>query len=225
MAKIKTVFAVPIQGNFCVFSAPSPTSSSCSSLSPSLPPPPHAISHPPTAPAPIGMPQARNTTNLMGRTIILRSAAAEAEQVDADADAFLINRALERFTLRMECARRLAWFNGFIDIRSIFLEIWPSIGRSIHHEAGITSKVDAKHESSLSIYLTHRSISPSPATHLPRARIQEKTFFPLGCLCPSLDYHHFGSRLYSPNPILLLQISIIYHGIPSLIYLSLDTNS
>jgi hypothetical protein len=43
----------------------------------------------------------------MGRTIILRSAAAEAEKVDVDAGALLINRA-ERFARRMERARRLA---------------------------------------------------------------------------------------------------------------------
>jgi len=46
------------------------------------------------------MPQAHNPTSLIGRTIVLRSAA-------ADADAFLINRA-EQFTLRMERAREVA---------------------------------------------------------------------------------------------------------------------
>lgn len=62
------------------------------------------------APAPLAMPRAHIPTSLMGRTIILRSPAAEAEaeaEVDVDADTLPINRA-ERFALRMEHARRLA---------------------------------------------------------------------------------------------------------------------
>lgn len=57
------------------------------------------------APSPLTTPQAHNPTTLMGRTIILRSAVAEAEAVDFDADA-IPNRA-ERFALRMKYARRL----------------------------------------------------------------------------------------------------------------------
>ena len=61
------------------------------------------------APAPVAMPQAHVPTSLMGRTIILRSPAAEAEavEVNIDTDALPINRA-ERFALRMERARKLA---------------------------------------------------------------------------------------------------------------------
>ena len=54
------------------------------------------------APAPLAVPQV--PTSLLGRTIILRSAAAEA--VDADADT-IPNRA-ERFALRMKHARKPA---------------------------------------------------------------------------------------------------------------------
>lgn len=66
---------------------------------------PIASPNPIAAPAPLAMPQAYNPTSLMGRTIILRSPAAEAEAVDLDA--LPIKRA-ERFALRMERARRLA---------------------------------------------------------------------------------------------------------------------
>ncbi|KIM49596.1 hypothetical protein M413DRAFT_21784 [Hebeloma cylindrosporum] len=64
---------------------------------------------PVAAPAALAMPQAHNPTSLMGRTIILRSPAAESEAVEADVDndALPINRA-ERFARRMERARRLA---------------------------------------------------------------------------------------------------------------------
>jgi hypothetical protein len=57
------------------------------------------------SPAPLAMPQAHIPTSLMGRTIILRSAGAEAEEVD-NVDA-IPNRA-ERFALRMKHAGRLA---------------------------------------------------------------------------------------------------------------------
>ena len=62
------------------------------------------------APAPLAMPQTHIPTSLMGRIIILRSAAAEAEEVD---NVGAIPNRTERFALHMNYARRPTWFNGF----------------------------------------------------------------------------------------------------------------
>ena len=120
------------------------------------------------APAPVAMPQAHVPTSLMGRTIILRSPAAEAEavEVNIDTDALPINRA-ERFALRMERARKLAWFNGFINIRSTSWRHDEALGGASTTRREWQARWKYKNES---VYLFTRQSIPW-ATHFPRARI------------------------------------------------------